>query len=286
MAYDIVDYWGTAHPNVSNVAKDPFMSEIAGKDLSFLFPKLTPSCKDRIPRSCKINAVYPEAGQSKGIKEFCHDPRALKEVKPIGSVYFEWSDIKRPDSKRFAFNGYAVDMAPYFASNTTQWISAPELELITQHFGRDATVALGVDSNLRSLANCLVEAYGIGKLENTDFLCYGANVILWISLIVISAVVIIRFILAVAFSWTLSSRLGRINDASWYQVNRKVGKIEIAQPGTGVTAVTHPQSFSLFSKVDLSYRYRELYTLCLVTCYSEDEVGLRATMDSLSETVH
>lgn len=54
--------------------------------------------------------------------------------------------------------------------------------------------------------------------------------------------------------------------------------------GTGVTAATHPQSFSLFHTVDFTKRYKELYTLCLVTAYSEGESGLRTTIDSLAQT--
>lgn len=260
MAYDLADWWGRGHKKVP-AEVDPLMIEIAGLDLSFMFPRATPSCPVNIPRKCSVNAVYPEVNATSGLPEFCHFDALLTQLDPIGVVYYEWSDIARPDSKLFGYNGMAVDMAPYYAANP-QWISKEQLEIVESTFGRDATRALGIDPELQALAKCLIEAYGVGAMERTSFVCTSANIILWISLIIISLVVVVRFVLAVAFSWFLSKQLGHIDSTKWFAFNRKKGAIEVAPPGTGVTAATHPQSFSLFSKVDLSYRYRELYTMC------------------------
>ena len=284
-AYELGNFW-EKHPNIG-VENGEFAVSVTGKDLSYLFTRETPSCTNQPVFVCKLEVAVD--GINGNPREHCHPQSTLDAYPTQAPTYFNWTDITRKDKFRFGYSGQVIDMKPYFFLKNTSvtgegWLSPADEALVTRALRTDATHLFGASPERVKLANCLLEMYSVGVIEQDTFVCMTAQIIMWISLIIISATVILRFVLAIAFSWFLSWQLGKIRQRKWFSFNKKAGRVEMAQAGTGVTAATHPQSFSLFRKVDLSYRYRELYTMCLVTCYSEDEVGLRATMDSLSET--
>jgi chitin synthase len=115
-------------------------------------------------------------------------------------------------------------------------------------------------------------------------MCIAANTILTIVLVMILGLIIVRFVLAIAFDWFLSWQLGKIEANKSLFAKRKSIVNVLNVNDRLVTAATHPQSFSLFERVNFKHQYKDLYTMCLVTCYSEDEAGLRTTLDSLAMT--
>lgn len=284
--YELGSWWIENHPAIPNFDAQTLLNTITGYDMSFYFPGDTPSCPSAAPRKCSAGLAYPLVMNNlKDLKAYCHPRSYLTDgrIKPLGPVSYGWESISNEKRDRFVFSGQTVDVGP-FQEDINFWLDKDKVALIRSALRSDASHLFGGSSELIKFGKCLVESFGVGPLELETFVCNTAQIILWISLIVISALVAVRFVLAIAFSWTLSDRLGKINQTRWFSWNRKNGKVETAAIGTGVTAATHPQSFSLFRNVDLSHRYRELYTMILVTCYSEGEEGLRATMDSLTET--
>lgn len=78
--------------------------------------------------------------------------------------------------------------------------------------GRDNTYYLKKRITTSQIANCLLETIRVGVVDVSTIGCVITNVITYISLIVIVAVVLVRFFLAVLFGWVLSWRLGNFRE--------------------------------------------------------------------------
>lgn len=278
------------------------VSAMNAKDFSFMFTPTSDACTTLglTPTPiCNPSKVYGDSALAQ-VNNKCHGDyqtvMSTLDQEFVATVYYEWSEIETPNSKVFGYNGIAIDMSPYFDANL-DWLGAYSAELMPV-FATDATVRFSRDPNLETLGNCLADIYGVGMVESQPMLCVSSQVILYLSLIIISALIIVRFALAICFDWFLSWQLGKIQETNKFsriQAQKKNNtahtEAALSNPatndplsGTGVTAATHPQSFTLFNRISFKDRYRELYTICVVTAYSEGESGLRMTMDSLAQT--
>lgn len=231
---------------------------------------------------------------------YCHsNPATIKPLLSslfVGYAYYEWKDVESSNSL-FVYNGHVLDISQYLAANVSSssasWLGARVDAVVQKALGTDATL-LFENSGMQNVAQCLVSLYLVGELESETILCYTAQVVQTMALvssiravdassspspqIIIVSLVMSKFLLAVVFGWFLSRQLGRISRS------RELRQGDVA--GTGVTAATHPQTFSFLHSCNFDHRYRELFTLILVTCYSEGESGLRTTLDSLAQTTY
>lgn len=111
---------------------------------------------------------------------------------------------------------------------------------------RDVTRALydrGATS--REIA-CITQRYAAGRLDRMSPGCFFAQLSLYATLVVILGIVLIRFAMAATFHWLMAPRMAR-------------------PPQSGSSAAS------------------DLWTMCLVTCYSEGEAGIRATLESIAD---
>jgi len=184
--------------------------------------------------------------------------------------------------------------------------------------GKDGTRLLSSRSDIRSALPCLKQRYYAGNIDKVTPGCFVSQLFLYTGLIVILGLVFVRFIMACVFNWFLSERLAGPPDSM--QLNRsaispavmpeganvsidnKNGTAPWAGPGgakklnkinhlnksarslASASSATLTNSESAAPIMSLAQIGAELFAVCLVTCYSENEESLRTTLDSISMT--
>ncbi|QRV93872.1 chitin synthase [Ceratobasidium sp. AG-Ba] len=178
--------------------------------------------------------------------------------------------------------------------------------------GKDATRLFMNRADLQAAIPCLIERYYAGRIDKITPGCFVSSLFLYISLIVIMGIVLVRFAMACIFNWFLSARLAappknlsrtvispavmpeganlavdsKNGTAPWADGRRnKLGK----KPPSSGRSSPAPSSTGGAGSAPLITAAQigaELYSVCLVTCYSEGEAGLRTTLDSISATTY
>jgi chitin synthase len=237
----------------------------------------------------------------------------------LGPVTYKWTDIV---GSLTVYQTYVLDMTE-FMNDKNKNIYPPDIvKTVEEHLGNDLSFPLAGNSTLRNWGECLTSIYKVGQLEDRSVGCFISDVILWVSLIVILSVVLIRFIFAMLFSWFISRKLGKLQKnmkqrqpmrrsvladgivpfpmfhQGTYNSGRKISfttaeEAQRPQPTPIKLAARDRNRYSLdfmrfgsknaVQKSQSEYG-KEVRTIMLVTCYSEDEDALRKTFDSLAET--
>lgn len=241
----------------------------------------------------------------------------MKHLEAIGTVAFDWNDIYK--SHRTVVNGEVYDLTAYLDQNRRPSSSSKQLAMpplgrrvdmaLRRSVGRDGTKALlGFSPQMRT---CLRDQFRVGYLEVKTFGCLVTDVVLYVSLVCILGLVMAKFFLAVTFSFLMGRRLGRPTEGP----SRLSGKEE---PGGGMISSFRPVRYANAMRRDSTLMDNSLrrdgssaalmqhgkpatnpsqpaaallkdstnspdhmYTIILVTCYSEDQEGLRTTLESL-----
>ncbi|KAJ2789512.1 hypothetical protein H4R21_006721, partial [Coemansia helicoidea] len=139
----------------------------------------------------------------------------------------------------------------------------------------DATLLFERTPQMKDAAKCLIARYQAGVLAKESPGCFATNLFNYVALIVIGGIVLTRFIMAVIFQYFLSWQLVRRPPRS------KVRPLSYnaAAPWSG----KKPQTGG--AKVNVGKGEEdELFTIMLVTCYSEGDDSIRGTCDSLCGT--
>ena len=177
--------------------------------------------------------------------------------------------------------------------------------------GKDVSYQLLYESAGSHARDCLVARYSSGMMESDTGGCIAAQIIMNLMLIVIVAMIVVRYSMALTFQWFIAGRLvkpgGRSNWLAWRSI--KGGNDDPANHIPGPYAYYNPNNYAgtsnSSSSSSLSSRRSdnmditattpsnqsgmikaELYTIMLVTCYSEGHDGLQTTMDSLARTTY
>jgi chitin synthase len=185
--------------------------------------------------------------------------------------------------------------------------------------GKDATRLFSGSQTLNSAYPCLLERYYAGNIDKTPPGCFIASLFLYTSLIIIMGVVLARFVMAVLFSWFISrslvkppKNLGRKvispavmpeganttvdnqnGTAPWAKQpganNKKLAKNQLPAPGLkGMKSVKGPpgrnNGQAAEPVISMATIGRELFCVCLVTCYSEGRDSIKGTLDSIALT--
>jgi chitin synthase len=180
---------------------------------------------------------------------------------------------------------------------------------IKNNLASDLSYALLYSSAGHDARKCMTARYKVGIMETETGGCIADSIIMDLMLVVIVLMIAIRYSMALLFQWFISRRLtkpgGRSNWLAWRSI--KGGNDDPANhiPGPynnyGHMNAQNASSTSLGSGSSRGMEQSsavalggarsdivttELYTVMLVTCYSEGEEGLRCTMDSLAETTY
>ncbi|KZO98881.1 glycosyltransferase family 2 protein [Calocera viscosa TUFC12733] len=186
--------------------------------------------------------------------------------------------------------------------------------------GRDATMMFYSRANLKNAVPCLKERYYAGSIDKITAGCFISMLFLYTSLVMILGIVLTRFAMACIFNWFISAELvkpprnlsrtvispavmpeganvtvdNETGTAPWTARALKKGN-KLSKPSAKTSRPSSPNSMlrgpaaaaavaasqPLISAAQIG---AELYTVCLVTCYSENEASIRGTLDSIAGT--
>ena len=191
--------------------------------------------------------------------------------------------------------------------------------------GKDATLFLNQNEQYRSIGKCMLKMLTVAQLDADTPGCIITNIVLYVSLIFIIGVVLIRFFLAIIYAWCMAPRLGKIlttnekqlynskkqqQEEYWLKFQNKhsqslmfgaysqyKNRLSTFEPLSSPTANPNINNRSSISSINslnsLDWPLPQMYAceevmhcILLVTAYSEDEDGLRTTLDSLANTVY
>ncbi|KAJ3271374.1 hypothetical protein HK104_004701, partial [Borealophlyctis nickersoniae] len=196
---------------------------------------------------------------------------------------YEWADIKR--QQLVAVNDHVLDFTSYFRANPdpipndpidTGIRQAQQLNDGSHIFSRVPQLSISSPGY-----DCLVSRYRVGRLSELSGRCILSRLITILAAIVVMGILFCRFFMAIFFSWFLSHRLARTPDRAsmplaLHHADRKEYSKDIEMSGMSrLPGVVPPP---------MTDDELDLYSILLVTCYSEGEGSLRTTMESLAAT--
>lgn len=231
---------------------------------------------------------------------------------------YAWDQVTRSPGY-LVLDGAVLNMNSYLYANPTA-IKGDAVDGVIRYVlnnqpasgGKDATRLFYNTAELTKAGRCLQDRYTAGHIDKISPGCFVSQLFLYTSLVVILSVVLCRFVMAIFFSWFLSSRLvrppknlrrkvvspavmpdganlamGNKNGAApWagnvgaHQKNANSNRLLKAEkPGAKTGHVKAVDANGLISMASIG---AELFCICLVTCYSEGEAGLRSTLDSIA----
>lgn len=213
---------------------------------------------------------------------------------------YSWAQVAKL-ANYMVIDGWVLNMDPYIKANP-QPVSGDIVDSIIRKAigvqsssGKDVTRQFYNNAETRAAINCLTSRYLAGKIDKTTPGCFVAALFLYASLIVILGVVLVRFFMAIIFSWFISHRLVEkkthyrgtgiaptvMPEGANVSVHNQTGTAPWAQPGRKGQPANVPYPAPVMS---LDRIGAELFCVCLVTCYSEGEEGIRNTLDSIAGT--
>jgi chitin synthase len=184
---------------------------------------------------------------------------------------------------------------------------------IRNNLASDLSYALLYSQEGKDARRCLMSRYKVGIMETETGGCIASSMIMSLMLVVIVAMIVIRYSMALLFQWFIARRLtkpgGRSNWLAWRSIKggnddpanhipgpyNNYGQMAQNSSSTSLGSGSSSRGTPVFSEQSSAVGLggaqsdivtTELYTVLLVTCYSEGEEGLRITMDSLAETTY
>jgi chitin synthase len=205
---------------------------------------------------------------------------------------YSWDQVANL-ANYIVIDGLVLNMNPYIAANPKALANDTVDTILRRAFnnqsssGKDLTLQFHARQELRDAIPCLTSRYLAGRIDKMTPGCFVAALFLYASLIVILSVVLIRFFMALIFNWFLSTRLVKkhakrgagisptvLPEGANVSVNNQTGTAPWAASGA-------QQSQHMMSLAGIG---SELFTVCLVTCYSEGEESIRGTIESVAAT--
>ncbi|KAF9163881.1 hypothetical protein DFQ27_001367 [Actinomortierella ambigua] len=208
-------------------------------------------------------------------------------------VGYDWSQMARPELENyFVIDGNVLDFEKYMEVYPDP-IPDDRLDAFVRNIigaphpegGKDATKLFFRSEELKRNANCLVTKFGAGFIDKATAGCFAADLFMYVSLTVVLGVLLTRFVMAVIFNWFLSAKLARPPPREKVQTMASAassGSTIVASGAPGVAAGALARSATSVSTA--VGNPAELYSVMLVTCYSEGEASLRTTIESLAAT--
>lgn len=226
---------------------------------------------------------------------------------------YSWEQVAQLKNY-IVLDGMVLNMGPYLDANP-QPIQGDGVDFAIRHTianqstsGKDATMLFHHRQASREAIDCLQSRYLAGRIDKITPGCFVANLFLYASLTVILGVVFVRFAMACIFNWFMSARLvkpprdlartaispavmpeganmsvhNRTGTAPWADSKKanKLGKSKLnSSSQTLVNGGSTPEPLISLARIGT-----ELFTVCLITCYSEGEDSVRGTVESIAAT--
>ena len=209
-----------------------------GQDGSFLFQNMNGKCKGIITTTATSNiptdgngnmawyfpcATFNQDGSTKPNYTFpyyngyaCHTSQTARntfyrELSGTADVYFTWDDVRNNSRNLVVYSGNVLDL------NLLYWLDESQVSIPNRFKelrdtsttanqairGRDITRVFQ-SSGDKATAECFEEIIKVGTVDTDTVGCIAAQVVLYLSLALILAVVVARFSLALLFQWFIS----------------------------------------------------------------------------------
>ncbi|KAF8608570.1 glycosyltransferase family 2 protein [Ceratobasidium sp. AG-I] len=310
--------------NITNSLTSPgadfydLATKMPGQDITNLFTRAAadfPACRGATyaaatdaPCAIACPLAAPNAGTLS----------SLKITNTSAQIGYDWDQVTLL-TNFLVVDGAVLNFQPYMTQHPNAINNDPidtairtVLRVRPGKSGKDATRLFTNRAQLQAAIPCLTQRYYAGRIDKITPGCFVNSLFLYVSLIVIMSIVLVRFAMACIFNWFLSARLaappknlGRtvispavLPEGANLAVDSKNGtapwadnRRKLAKKGSGrsspapssVTSGTNPAAAPLITAAQIG---AELYSVCLVTCYSEGEASLRTTLDSISATTY
>ncbi|KAI9088183.1 chitin synthase-domain-containing protein [Phlyctochytrium arcticum] len=276
--------------NATNSAKTRFGNLQGGADLSDLF------ARPAVASCARLNAdqyAFANVASQCELSANCLDIKTENLVpfdrldggeRVDPTVAFSWDDIDQ--SEFIVVKDIVLNLKPYFDYTALQ----PNLpgknntvdrllhQIALRNDGTRALYSRAEFGMNGDAMDCLINRYRAGRIAEQATSCILANLFSIIVAFIVLSVLMSRFVMAVLFDWLLSRRLA--------QTPQYLGDSPIA-----AGSETNPKAFVDSEKKrnpNVMIKPHEigldLYTVMLVTCYSEGQASLRTTIESLAAT--
>ncbi|CAG8602899.1 487_t:CDS:2 [Cetraspora pellucida] len=278
--------------NVSNARSVPnlnftkLMIEQNGQDITNSFKRSEPpQCSPKPIQQFTIvrdSVCVPDNCSNRTLELNEITLKTLNVFNTSRKVGFDWNQLNSPLLKNYlVVDGFVLNLDPYItthpAANQSDQMDVIIRKVLAGTHGKDATRLLFGRESTKDVVNCLIAKYYAGNIDKQTIGCFTSQLFLYISLTVILGIVLTRFAMACVFNWFISHRLAlppKNNNNS-----RRVAPMPISQHG-GQNSISYANSnVKVMNDVG-----NDLFTVLLVTCYSEGEIGIRATCESMAAT--
>ncbi|KAG2190098.1 hypothetical protein INT46_011375 [Mucor plumbeus] len=148
----------------------------------------------------------------------------------ISKVYYNYDDVNTT-SHLMIYNGHVLNLA-LLQSLPTTYFQIVEGGLVDQMLkdpnswgGQDMTYVIqsyrGPGISWKEEAECLSQTISVGQIDTISVGCMFSDIVLYVSLVVILAVIGAKFLFAVIFGWFLSWKLGNFTEESSFAARRE-----------------------------------------------------------------
>jgi chitin synthase len=237
----------------------------------------------------------------------------LRIVNASYQVGYTWDQLVNM-TNYLVINGDVLNMTPYMLAHPDPIPNDPvdasiryALRTMDPAGGKDATRLFTNRVSTTAAMQCL-QRYSAGHIDKITPGCFASQLFLYCALVVILGLVLARFVMAVIFSWFLSRRLimppknlkrhgvspavmpaganltkeSRAGTAPWTGAKLQKGRGREGKDSEKGFAGGVPLPVDHNGMISMASIGPELFCVCLVTCYSEGEEGIRTTLDSIA----
>lgn len=154
--------------------------------------------------------------------------KAFYGLRNSGEVYFTWADVKNQTRNIMVYNGNVLDL------NLLEWFNTSQVSYPAQFDDlRNNPAVRGVDVTHafqsgpdKRLGQCLSEIIRVGSIDTETVGCIASKVVLYVSLVFILSIVMVKFLLALAFQWFFSRRFAASKSAMGGNSKKRNQQIE------------------------------------------------------------
>ncbi|KAI9263354.1 chitin synthase-domain-containing protein [Phascolomyces articulosus] len=239
------------YPPIDAGGKDAsflFQSDEEGLCTNIITPKVPSTSNDGIYFPCQLFDPKTTGGNIPGSSGYtnqtgCHKSQKARDsfksmqeygvpngnggYDKAGRVYYDWEDIAA-STNLAVYNSHVLNLDLLQALPLDKF-NVPALGLIEEALhgatpplsGQDLTRVIASHrepgNQWRQEATCLMHILKVGEIDTKSVGCIASDVVLYLSLVVILGVILVKFVLAVAFGWFLSWRLGNFKEGGSYK---------------------------------------------------------------------
>lgn len=221
-------------------------------------------------------------------------------------VGYSWDQVGNL-TDHMVLNGNVLNLTPYMLAHPTA-IAGDAVDTAIRYVlgtlvatgGKDGTRLFANRDELKGSIDCLSDRYYAGHIDKVSPGCMVSHIFLYCSLALICTIILVRFVMAVIFAWILSARLVKpprnlkrkaispavMPEGANIDITNTTGAapwINDQQKRQKAANALAPAQDGMISMASIG---AELFCVCLVTCYSEGEDGIRTTLDSIAGTTY